>query len=199
MIGWLVILTDTGHIGKRARRCLRIQALRIPLGTHLDRGVDEHLDEVPVGEDLPSGPTICAEWRDQSYHDDEPGIKHQLRRFGNASDVLSSILRCETEILVQACAHVIAVENVGVHTECVQATLGGVGDRGLAGAGQSGEPHHPRPLVLQPGPSFAVDLVGMGDDIEGASQGVGHHAGCNSVCGHSVDEEESAGVAARGV
>ena len=43
-----------------------------------------------------------------------PGIDHQLRHLGDAADVLDAVLVGEAEVLVQAVAHVVAVEQVGV-------------------------------------------------------------------------------------
>ena len=45
---------------------------------------------------------------------DQPGIDHQLGDLGDAADVLDAVGVGEAEVLVQAVADVVAVEQVGV-------------------------------------------------------------------------------------
>ena len=92
----------------------------------------------------PLGP----EGRDEGDDDDQPGIGHQLRHFGDAADVLDAVLVGEAEVAVEPVADIVAVEDVGVAARRVQLLFQQVGDGRLAGARQAGEPEHRRPLVL---------------------------------------------------
>lgn len=56
------------------------------------------------------------------------------------ADVLVAVLLGEAKVLVQAEAHVVAVEAVGGVAEVEQVLLEGGGDGGLAGGGEAGEP-----------------------------------------------------------
>ena len=78
-----------------------------------------------------------------------PASAISLRDFGDAADVLDAVGVGEAEIAVEAVAHVVAVEQVGVAAERVQLLLDQVRDRRLAGAGQAGEPQHGGLLALE--------------------------------------------------
>ena len=74
---------------------------------------------VDVAGDLARQPPLVAERRDERDEDDQPGIGHQPRHFGDAADVLDARRFGEAEILVEPVADVVAVEDIGV------AALGG--------------------------------------------------------------------------
>ena len=80
---------------------------------------------------------------------DQAGIGHQLRDLGDAADVLDAVGVGEAEVVVEAVAHVVAVEQVGVPAERVQLLFDQVGDRRLAGARQAREPQHRGLLALE--------------------------------------------------
>lgn len=60
--------------------------------------------------------------------------------FGNASDILITILLRETQILVQPKPHIVAVKAVGGQSDMKQMLLKGGCHSRLAGGGQSGKP-----------------------------------------------------------
>ena len=70
-----------------------------------------------------------------------------FRDFGNAADVLQTVVIIEAEIGIEAAAEIVAIKNDGEATLLVEHTLGGVGDGGFPGAGQPAEPHHGAPLA----------------------------------------------------
>ena len=78
-----------------------------------------------------------------------PASTISLRDLGDAADVLDAVGVGEAEVLVEAVADVVAVEQVGVPAQRVQALLDEVGDGRLAGAGQAGEPQHAGLLALE--------------------------------------------------
>jgi hypothetical protein len=91
---------------------------------------------------------LGAERRNEGGQHDEAGVDHQLRHFGHAADVFHAIGFGEAEVLVQPVAHVVAVEQVGVASQRVQALFDLIRQRRLAGARQAGEPQHAGPLPL---------------------------------------------------
>jgi hypothetical protein len=92
-------------------------------------------------------------------------------------------------------AHVVAVEQVGAEPVGVQPLLHQVGDGGLAGAGQAGEPHHAGLVPAELGAGVLVDLHRLPVDVVRPTQGVADHAGAHGVVGEPVDDDEAAHVA----
>jgi hypothetical protein len=104
--------------------------------------------ELALAEHLPRHPPLGAERRDEADQHDQPRIDHQLRHLGHAADVLHPVLVGEAQVLVQAVADVVAVQDVGVVAHRQQLLLHQVGDGRLARAGQAGEPHAARAWCL---------------------------------------------------
>ena len=92
-------------------------------------------------------PPLRAERRDEAHQHDQAGIDHQPGDLGDAADVLDAVLVGEAQVLVEAVADVVAVEQEGVVAERVQPLLDQVGDRRLARARQAGEPQAARHLA----------------------------------------------------
>ena len=92
-----------------------------------------------------------------------PGIDEQLGDLADAADVLDAIRVGESQVAVQAVAHVVAIEHVGVHALRVQLALDDVGDGALAGAGQSGEPQDRRPVAVHARRATPCRPAGSGD------------------------------------
>jgi hypothetical protein len=149
----------------------------------------------PAVQQVASHLALRPERRDERHEHDEPGIGHQTGDLGDAPDVLHAVRLGEPEILVQAVADVVAVEDVGVSSECVQPLLGQVGDRGLAGAGEPCEPEHARLLALQLGPGLPRDVERLPVDVLRAPQREVHQARADGVVGEPVDQDEPAKVA----
>ena len=101
----------------------------------------------------------------------------------------------EAEVLVEAVAHVVAVEHVGVAAEPVQLGLDEVGDRRLAGAREAGEPQHARRLALLRRPQRLVDVDRLPAHVGRAPQRVAQHPRADRVVGDAVDEDERARLA----
>ncbi|MEW5304455.1 MAG: hypothetical protein WDW36_007065 [Sanguina aurantia] len=90
--------------------------------------------------DRPRRASLAAIRRNGADQHDQARIDHQVGNFGNAPDILDPVLRCEAEILVDAVTDVVAVQQIRVIAEHVQATFDQVGDGRLTRARQSGEP-----------------------------------------------------------
>jgi hypothetical protein len=80
--------------------------------------------------------------RDERGDDDQAGIGHQLRHFADAADILDPVGLGESQILVEAVAHIVAIEQEGVPVHPVQLLLDQVGDGRFARTRQAGEPQH---------------------------------------------------------
>ena len=83
---------------------------------------------------------LRAEGRDERDEHDQAGVDEELRRLGDAADVLDAVGIGEAEVAVEAVADIVAVEEIGVAAEEVELLLDEIGDGRLAGAGEAGEP-----------------------------------------------------------
>ncbi len=92
-------------------------------------------------------------------------------------------------------ADVVAVEQVRVAPLRGERALDVVGDRRFSGARETREPEHDRPLALQLGASYPVDVERLPVHVRGATQAEVDHLGGDSVAlVIAVDENEAAGV-----
>ncbi len=112
---------------------LGVEALGVAGLGHVERSVDEDLDELVVVHAVSGQAPLGAERRDERHQHDQPGVDHQRRHLGDAADVLHPVGVGEAEVAVEAVAHVVAVEQVRARAERVQLRLDDVGDRRLAG------------------------------------------------------------------
>ena len=128
---------DAGEVLQRAAERPRVEPLGVAPGAFLEGRVDEDLDELALGHQFARHAPLGAERRDEGNDDDQPGVGHQPRHFGDAADVLDAVLVGEAEIAVQPMANIVAVQDVGVAAGSVQLLLEKVGDRRLAGARQA--------------------------------------------------------------
>ena len=107
-----------------------------------------HFDELTGLQHLARHAALGAERRDERHQHDQTGIGHQPGNLGDASDIFHPVGICKAEVPVQAVAHIVTVQQIGVVTHCSQALLDDVGNSGLAGTGQAGEPQYGGLLVL---------------------------------------------------
>jgi hypothetical protein len=107
-----------------------------------------------ISKNSPSG-IICAhhvalgtEGRDERGDDDQARIGHQLRDLADAADIFDAVGVGKAQILVEAVADIVAIEQEGVRFRRVQLLLDQVGDGRFARARKAGEPQHRRLLAL---------------------------------------------------
>ena len=105
-----------------------------------------------------------------------PGIDHELGDFADAADVLDAVGVGEAEILVEAVAHVVAVEQVRAHAERVQLALDDVRDRRLAAAGKAGHPQHARAMAVLARARILVDFESPASGC--SASGAARNAAC---------------------
>ena len=83
---------------------------------------------------------VGAVRRDEGRERDDAGVGEELRDLADAADVLGAVLGREAEVLVEAVADVVAVEDVGAHAALPEALLEVDRDGRFAGAGEAREP-----------------------------------------------------------
>ena len=113
----------------------------------------------------------------------------------DAPDVLDPVGIGEAQVAVEAVAHVVAVQQVGVAAERGQAPFDAVGDRRLARARQAGEPQDGRTMSLDRRARRLVDGEVLPGEVGGTSQRKADHAGADRGVGQPVDQDEAAGLA----
>jgi len=101
-----------------------------------------HFAEVGGADDVACHRAVLAQRRDEGADDHQARLAHQLGHLGDTADVLAPILGAEAQAATQAGANGIAVQHRGRHAGVLQARLQGRRQRGLAGAGQAGQPKH---------------------------------------------------------
>ncbi len=84
---------ETGEVGQFAATGAGVEALAVALLGHLERRVDEHLEELAGPEAVADGAAGVAVGRDQRDDHDEPGIGHQPRDLADAAHVLGPVGR----------------------------------------------------------------------------------------------------------
>ena len=125
---------DAGEILDLAAAGAGVEALGVARFADLERRIDVDFGELDVAGDFAGQPPLVAEGRDERDEDDEPGIGHQPRHFGDAADVLDALGLGEAEVLVEAVPDIVAVEDVGVPAFGGEPLLDEVGDGRLARA-----------------------------------------------------------------
>src|SRR5262245_22685544 len=92
-------------------------------------------------------------------------------------------------------AHVVAIEDVGVPPDGVQALLEQAGDRGLACARKSCEPQHAGLLTFQPRASRLVDLERLPPDVLRSPQRKMEKSRTDRGVRDAIDQDEPAEIA----
>jgi hypothetical protein len=158
-------------------------------------GVDEDLDELAVVEDLAGQAALGAERRDEGGQHDQAGVDHQLGDLGDPADVLDPVLLGEAEVAVEAVPDIVAVQQIGVAAQGVQALFDQVGDGRLARPRQARQPHHPAALALEGGARGLADVGVLPVDVVGPAQGEVDQPGPDRAVADPVDQDEPAQVA----
>ena len=140
LLGRLVRVVDTGEAFDLTGAGLFVQAFRVACLARFERCLDVYFDELAHRNQLANVVAVLAIGRNERGRRQDAGIGHQSCDLADAADILGSVLGREAEILVEAMAHVVAIEQVGVDPHLVQLVLHRVGDGALARAAQTGEP-----------------------------------------------------------
>ena len=195
MLRRLVGRIDAGEVLERAAVRLGVEALGIAAPAFRDRRVDEHLDELAVADEIADHAPFGAERRDERAQHDQSGVDEQLRHLADPADVLDAVGVGEAEIAVEAVAHVVAVEHVGVVAFAMQLGFDELGDGRLARCREAGEPDDAGALMLEARPRLLFDREVLGMDVGRTAQRERDHAGADRLVGVAVDDDEGAGLA----
>ena len=106
--------------GSSPARALRYRPFAVALLGDVQRGVDEHLAELAVGDQRPRAVALGPERRDERDEHDQAGVGHQLGDLGHPADVLDPVGVGEAEVVVEPVPNVVAVEQRRVAAERVQ-------------------------------------------------------------------------------
>ena len=117
----------------------------------------EDLDEIAGIEEVACRTPVAPERRHERDDHHRARLDHEAGDLSHATNVLGPVLGGESEVLVQAVADVVTVEDERAHALGVQVPLDGVGDRGLARPGQPGEPQDPAVMAVEALAGGAVD------------------------------------------
>jgi hypothetical protein len=144
-LGGLIGVRDTSELGDNAGASLGVESLDVTTFANLEGGGDVAFVEVKTSffvEGL-GEIAVLRVGADEGDKDDLAGHVEELGDFGNAADVLGTVLRGETEALVEASADNVAVKDehlVGIADLLVEGLLEGLGEGGLSSAGEASEP-----------------------------------------------------------
>ena len=191
----LVRAVHAGEVLDGAGAGLFIQPLGVALHADLDGGIDEDFQEFALAHQLTRHAAFGAERRDEGGQHDQAGIHEQLGGLAHAADILHPVGIGEPQVLVQAMADIVAVQQIGVLALGGKLLFHQVGDGGLAGTRQAREPQDGRLLTLHGGAGLFVHVQRLPMHIGGAHQREINHAGADRGVGEAVNQDETAGVA----
>lgn len=153
----LIRCRDASELLDLASAGLFIQTLGVALLSHLEGHVDKDLDKgdglvavlVGLGVQLSRKIAVGAVGRDEGGDGDGGRVGKELGDLTDAADVLVAVGLGEAQVLVEAEAHVVAVEAVGGEAQVEEVLLQGGGDGGLARGGEARQPDCEAALAAQ--------------------------------------------------
>lgn len=153
----LIRCRDASELLDLASAGLLVKALGVALLSNLEGHVDEDLDEgdglvavlVGLGVQLARKVAVSAVGRDEGGDGDGGRVGEELGDLADAADVLVAVGLGEAQVLVEAEAHVVAVEAVGGEAQVQEVLLERGGHGGLAGGGEAGQPDCEAALAAQ--------------------------------------------------
>src|SRR5829696_1162657 len=137
-VGRFVGVGDTGELFDLARESLLVEALHVPIRAHLQRGVDEDLDE--VHDPAPYLVPRLLVGRDGTDDHTNPVAREQVGDEPYPQDVYITVVPGEAEALGEVGPYDIPVEYLHGPFPVPELALDYLGDRGLARAREPGEP-----------------------------------------------------------
>jgi hypothetical protein len=137
-----------GEIGDFAAGGLGVEAFDVALFAGFVAGFNIDFEQV-VAEQAAGEVAEFAAGSDGGDEGDDALGDEDFGDLGNAADVFEAVLVGEAEVGVEAGAEVVAVEDGGEAPLLVEDALGGVGDGGFPGAGQTAKPDDEAALAEQ--------------------------------------------------
>ena len=108
---------------------------------------------------------VSAKGRDERGQHDHARFHEEFGHFADAADVLHTVFAREAQVAAQSVTDVVAVQHEGAATLPVQGLFNGMGQRGFARAGQSGEPDNRAAMAVLRFTPCAGDGGVMPDDV----------------------------------
>lgn len=136
---------------------LLIKTFHVALLAHLDGCIAEDLQKFIRVDQIAHQLPIRFERRDERGKYDDAGFQKQFGDVPDAANVLRAVMIGKSEIAAQTVAHVIAIQHEGAAAQFVQLIFHGMRQRGLARAGQAGEPEDYTLVVVLGLAMFAGD------------------------------------------
>lgn len=153
----LIRCRDASKLLDLASAGLFVEALGVALLRNLEGHVDKDFDKgdglvaALVGLDVQLARKIAvgAVGRDEGGDGDGGRVGKELGDLADAADVLVAVGLGEAQVLVEAEAHVVAVEAVGGEAQVEEVLLEGGGDGGFARGGEARQPDCEAALAAQ--------------------------------------------------
>ena len=123
---------DTGEAFNFSSAGFFIEPLGITLFADFQRCVDENLNKLPVGHQLPDEIAVGLVRGDESRAGNETGIGKQFGHLSNSADVFGPVLRRKTKVLVEPHPDIVSVEEIGVFPYLMQLVVDRIGNGALA-------------------------------------------------------------------
>lgn len=159
--GLLVRRTDTRKLGDLALPCLLVETLRVTLLGDFNRHInpDLHKGNARLASralglvQRASLVAIGSVGGNERSDGDGAGISEELGHFGDAADVLLTVLWAETEVLVESETDVVAVKTISgkIVRMAQEGLLKRHSDGGFPGGGQACEPDGEAALLAKAG------------------------------------------------
>ena len=126
-----------------------VEALDIAALALLEGRGDEDFLEIVGADDLGGHLAHLFGGTDKGGDGDDARIYEEFGHFGDAADILATVLGRETEIGIDTCADIVAIEDAAQAAAAMQLALKGNGYGALARAAQAREPQHDALLAQQ--------------------------------------------------
>ncbi len=154
----LVRAINSGEVFQFAASGFGVEAFRVAPFTLSQWCVDKDFKEFARSEERAGVIALRTVGADERDDRDKAGIDKQARDLGNPANVFDAISLREAEILIQAKANFVTVEQIGVSTGSVQAPFQRVCNRGFAGCRKASEPKAQWLLELEFGTGLLINV-----------------------------------------
>src|SRR5919107_86298 len=144
--GWLVGIGYSGELLDLPGKSLLVEALDVPLGTNLERSIDEDLDE--VDDPAPHLVACLFVGRDGADDHTNPVAREQVRHEADPQDVYVAVVPGEGKALGEVGPHYVPVEDLDGPLPLAQFVLDELGDGRLPRPGEAGKPQREAALFV---------------------------------------------------
>src|SRR5699024_1679691 len=129
--------------------CLGIKSLHVTAFTLFKRGTDINFQKIVLSDNISRHFTNIVIRTDKSRDCYNTRIKKEFGNFGYTPDILHTVGLRKTEVIVDATADVVTIQDTAKQSSFMKFALQGNGYRTFAGAAQTGKPNHHAVLLQQ--------------------------------------------------